>query len=327
MHVSQFDPDDTTREAHNHNSTARQFPVAKLPPPNPSQDTIRTDHDSDDDVIEVTSAHGYDCLAYEETNESGLRIFGLAVEVRHTSPKEHTTVLQALSGPDSEKWKAAMAAEVAALKRRGTWKLVPRSSAKGRKILSGKWFLWIKTLADGSIDKYKARWVVHSFEQTHMVNYDQTFALVGQHTSVRILICIAAVKQRPIRQINDGVVFLYALVDAIIFVEQPHAFEESDSTVCLLHKSLYGIKQAPRLWQQYLHIVLIELGFEQLPHDQGMYRKESRRKFILLVAYVDDLLYTGDDTELLNRFEAKIKEKLEVTINYNVTQFLCLNIT
>ncbi|CAI7871515.1 unnamed protein product [Closterium sp. NIES-53] len=84
---------------------------------------------------------------------------------------------------------------------------------------------------------------------------------------------------------------------------------------------------APRVWQQYLHTVLMELGFKQLPHDLGMYRKESRGKFILLVAYVDDLLYTGDDTELLNQFEADIKEKLEVTINHNVTQFLGLNIT
>ncbi|CAI7804210.1 unnamed protein product, partial [Closterium sp. NIES-53] len=241
MPVSQFDPDDTTREAHNYNSTSRQSPDAELPPPNPSQDPIRTGHDSDDDVIVVTSAHDYDRLAYEETNETSLCILGLAIAVPHTSPKEPTTVRQALSGPDSEKWKAAMATEVSALKRRGTWKLVPRSSAKGRKILSGKWVFRIKTLADGSIDKYKVRWVVRGFEKTHMVDYDQTFTHAGRHTSVRILICIAAVKQRPLRQIDVGSAFLYALVDAIIFVEQPHAFEESDGAVCLLQKSLYGI--------------------------------------------------------------------------------------
>ncbi|CAI7738415.1 unnamed protein product [Closterium sp. NIES-53] len=69
------------------------------------------------------------------------------------------------------------------------------------------------------------------------------------------------------------------------------------------------------------------IGFKQLPHDLGMYRKESRSKFILLVAYIDDLLYTGDDMELLDQFEADIKEKLEVTVNHTVTQFLGLNIT
>ncbi|CAI7912498.1 unnamed protein product, partial [Closterium sp. NIES-53] len=121
--------------------------------------------------------------------------------------------------------------------------------------------------------------------------------------------------------------FLYAIVDAIIYVEQPHAFEEVGDAICLLQKSLYGIKQAPRLWQQHLHGILIELGFQQLPHDQGMYRLESRGHFILLVAYVDDLLYTGDNTDLLDRFEREIQEKLEVTIDHEVTQFLGLNVT
>ncbi|CAI7897177.1 unnamed protein product [Closterium sp. NIES-54] len=55
-----------------------------------------------------------------------------------------------------------------------------------------------------------------------------------------------------------------------------------------------------------------------LPHDLGMYQKESRGKFILLVTYIDDLLYIGDDTELLDQFEEEIKEKLEVTINQNI---------
>ncbi|CAI5950753.1 unnamed protein product [Closterium sp. NIES-64] len=160
-----------------------------------------------------------------------------------------------------------------------------------------------------------------------MVDFDLTYAPVERHTSVRILICIAAVKQRPLRQIDIGSAFLYAPVDAIIFVEQPHAFEENDCAVCLLQKSLYGIKQALCLWQQYLHTVLAKLGFQQLPHDLGMYRKESRGKFILLVAYVDDLLYTGDDTELLDQFKADIKEQLEVIVNHDVTQFLSLNIT
>ncbi|CAI7914900.1 unnamed protein product [Closterium sp. NIES-54] len=169
--------------------------------------------------------------------------------------------------------------------------------------------------------------VVRGFEQTHMMDFDLTYAPAVRHTLVRILICIAGVKQRPLRQIDVGSALLYAPVDAIIFVEQPHAFEENDGAICHLQKSFNGIKQVPRLWQQYLHSVLTELGFTQLPHDLGMYRKESRGEFILLVAYVDDQLYTGDDTELLDQFEADIKEKVEVTINHNVMQFLGLNIT
>ncbi|CAI7736384.1 unnamed protein product [Closterium sp. NIES-53] len=285
-----------------------------------SRETVCDIPGNDDDVVEVTNA--------AEFNLTGLRILGLAVAVRGNQLLvEPTTVRPAPSGPDGEKWRAAMATEVATLQRRGTWKLVPQRHAKGRKKLTRKWVFRIKTLADGTVDKYKARWVVREFELTQFVDYNQTFAPVGRHTSVQILLCVAAVKQRPLRKIDISSAFLYAIVDAIIYVEQPHAFEEDGDAICLLQKSLYDIKHAPRLWQQYLHTVLIELGFQQLPHDQGMYRLESRGSFILLVAYVDDLLYTGDNTELLDRFEHDIKEKLVVNIDHDVTQFLGLNVT
>ncbi|CAI7763624.1 unnamed protein product [Closterium sp. NIES-53] len=204
--VSHFDPDDTTREAHNYNSTARQSPDAELPPGNSSQDTIRTRHDIDDDVVKVTSFHDYDRLIYEKTNETGLCILELAVEVRHTSPKEPTTVRQALSDPD------------------------------------------------------------------------------------RVLVDLE----------------LIDLVGCRPGVGQPG--------------------ECSTWWGR--HVVVFDLGGRWAWDDTpGMYRKESRGKFILLVFYVDDLLYTDDDKELPDQFEEDIKEKLEVTIYYNDTQFLGLNIT
>ncbi|CAI7847366.1 unnamed protein product [Closterium sp. NIES-54] len=58
-----------------------------------------------------------------------------------------------------------------------------------------------------------------------------------------------------------------------------------------------------------------------------MHRLESLDSFIMLVAYVDNLLYTRDNVELLDHFESDIKQKLKVTVNQNVTQFLGLNVT
>ncbi|CAI7776952.1 unnamed protein product [Closterium sp. NIES-53] len=265
---TEIDQHKAVQAQHDYASAEMHSPMDEDPARNSSRDTIRDipGDDDDDDVVEVTNA--------AESNLMDLCILGLAVAIRGNQQLvEPTTVRQALSGPDAEKWRAAMAAE------------------------------------------------------TQFVNYNQTFAPVGRHTSVRILLCVTAVKQRPLHKIDISNAFLYAIVGAIIYVEQPHAFEEDGNTTCLLQKSLYGIKQAPRLWQQYLHTVLIELGFQQLPHDQGMYRLKSRGSFILLVAYIDDLLHTGDNTKLLNRFEHDIKERLEVTIDHDVTQFLGLNVT
>ncbi|CAI7933138.1 unnamed protein product [Closterium sp. NIES-54] len=147
------------------------------------------------------------------------------------------------------------------------------------------------------------------------------------HTSVGILLAIAAARHLPLRQIDVKNAFLYALVDAVIYVEQPHTYGEGDSCACQLQKSLYGIKQAPRLWQQYLHNILLEIGFKQPPHDLGMYRCDFHGEYIPLTVYVDDLLYTGSSKELLEHFEKNLAGRIDITCNHDVKQFIGLNIS
>ncbi|CAI7828441.1 unnamed protein product [Closterium sp. NIES-53] len=87
----------------------------------------------------------------------------------------------------------------------------------------------------------------------------------GRHTSVQLVLCEAAAKNFPLRQIDVSNAFLYADVDAEIYVEYSHTYPTNPPSVCKLKKSLYGIKQAPRLWQQHLNKKLTEVGFRQLP--------------------------------------------------------------
>ncbi|CAI5478574.1 unnamed protein product [Closterium sp. Yama58-4] len=299
------------------------------PTPGPSRretapSTSSPGHESDDDdVVEVPITD-----TAETANVSGLQLLGLHTSVsaiaRAVEPKNPR---QALTGPHAKEWRAAMDAELKALESRDTWVLVDRAAVKGRRVLSGKWVFRLKTNADGTIERFKARWVVRGYDQRHGIDFDQTFAPVSRHTSVRILLAIAAAKHLPLRQIDVKNAFLYALVDATIFVEQPHTYGEGDPRVCQLKKSLYGIKQAPRLWQQHLHKILLEIGFRQLPHDPGMYRLHFNGDYILLTVYVDDLLYTGTCNTLLTQFEENLAKRVDITTNHNVTQFLGLNIT
>ncbi|CAI7876170.1 unnamed protein product [Closterium sp. NIES-53] len=130
-----------------------------------------------------------------------------------------------------------------------------------------------------------------------------------------------------VRQIDVSNAFLYADVDAEIYVEYPHTYLTNPPSVCKLKKSLYGIKQAPRLWQQHLNKKLTEVGFRQLPHDPGMYRLDDKGSYALLVAYVDDILYVSSSTSLGDRIEAELKKSLDLTISTEVTQFLGLNVS
>ncbi|CAI7812970.1 unnamed protein product [Closterium sp. NIES-53] len=173
----------------------------------------------------------------------GLQILGLVTRVHGTDPpKEPATVQQALGGEHKEKWREAMDKELKALQERNTWKVVPIGVARNKTILTGKWVFRVKTKADGTINKFKARWVVRGFDQEHGRDFTETFAPVSQHTSLRILLAVAAVKKKKLRQIDVTYAFLYAPVDAEIFVELPHGSHGEPNQVCQLQKSLYGIK-------------------------------------------------------------------------------------
>ncbi|CAI7825772.1 unnamed protein product [Closterium sp. NIES-53] len=216
--------------------------------------------------------------------------------------------------------------ELKALQERNTWKVVPIGVARNKTILTGKWVFRVKTKADGTIDKFKARWVVRGFDQEHGRDFTETFAPVSRHTSLRILLAVTAMKRKKLRQIDVANAFLYAPVNAEIYVELPHGSHREPNQVCQLQKSLYGIKQAPRLWQQYLHARLTRIGFKQLPHDQGMYRLTKNDDYILLIVYVDDLLYICSNDSITTWFEGELQRDLTLTVSSTVTQYLGLNI-
>ncbi|CAI7883742.1 unnamed protein product [Closterium sp. NIES-53] len=235
------------------------------PAPGPSRhhtqlSTSSPAHESDDDdVVEVTTS---DTIG--APNVTGLQLLGLHTSVTTlTRAVEPKNPRQALTGPHAKEWRAAMDAELKELESRDTWVLVDLAAVKGRRVLSSC---------------FKAHWVVRRYDQCHGIDFDQTFTPVSHHTSVRILLAIAAAKELPLRRIDIKNAFLYALVDATIFVEQPHTYGEGDPRVFQLKKSLYEIKQAPCLWQQHLQKILLEISFKQLPHDPGMYPPPLQRR-------------------------------------------------
>ncbi|CAI7765418.1 unnamed protein product [Closterium sp. NIES-53] len=171
--------------------------------------------------------------------QSGLQILVLVTAVHGTEiPKEPATVQQALGGEHRGKWREAMDKKLKALEERNTWKVVPIGVARNKTILTGKWVFRVKTKADGTIDKFKARWVVRGFDQEHGRDFTETFAPVSRHTSLRILLAIAAMKEKKVWQIDVANAFLYAPVDAEIFVELPHGSHGEPNQVWELQKDL-----------------------------------------------------------------------------------------
>ena len=66
------------------------------------------------------------------------------------------------------------------------WDLVPRPSSCN--VVTGKWICMHKRRADGTLERYKARWVLRGFTQRLGVDYDETFSPVVKPATVRTVL-------------------------------------------------------------------------------------------------------------------------------------------
>lgn len=67
--------------------------------------------------------------------------------------------------------------------------------------------------------------------------------------------------------------FLNGVLEEEIYMRQSLGFakEEAEDMVCLLRKSIYGLKQSARVWNETIHNVLIKAKFTQSKSDNCLY--------------------------------------------------------
>ncbi|WVZ77787.1 hypothetical protein U9M48_025611 [Paspalum notatum var. saurae] len=154
-----------------------------------------------------------------------------------------------------------MQEEITALQENHTWELVPRPHH--RHIVTGKWVFRHKLRADGSLERYKARWVVRGFTQRPGIDFSETFSPVVKPASIRSVLTIAASRSWPVHQLDVKNAFLHGFLDEQVYCLQPAGFVDSTHPdyVCKLGRSLYGLKQAPRAWFQRFTAVARDIGF------------------------------------------------------------------
>ena len=205
----------------------------------------------------------------------------------------------------AHRWWEAMKAEMQALMEHGTWETVNKSDVpKGKKITKSRWCYTIKHNRDGSIERFKARFVVCGYSQVQGEDYTHAFSATLRATSFRLLMAIAAGEKLRMEHFDVKNAFTQSDIDAEIYTEPAKGFEEKGKDghpkIYKLIKSLYGTKQASRLWQMKLRDHLVRnMGFKCSLNDPCMYvKRDDKGGVMILGVYVDDIILAHKNVDV-----------------------------
>lgn len=224
--------------------------------------------------------------------------------------------------PDWPLWEKSIDDEMNSLIEMKVFEIIEQPDASA-KPLKCKWVLKRKRTKEGHIERYKARLVAKGFTQQKGIDYNEVFASVVKHSTVRAMLAMAAVEDLEIEQIDVKTAFLNGPLYEDIYMEIPELYEFGKGKVLHLKRALYGLKQAARAWHQELNRVLMKYGFEVSYADDSLFvfERNGRRSFLLI--YVDDGLVIGCKADV-NQIISILAEEFDIRKLGGVSYFLSM---
>jgi hypothetical protein len=221
------------------------------------------------------------------------------------------TFRQAMEGSEKDKWVGAIDEEVQNLIRRQTFsEEINEVNVRGKEVVDAKLVFDHKKDKDGKILRYKARLVARGFTQKHGVNYEETFAPTIRLDAMRIILALAAKQGWKVYQMDAVAAFLAADLKEKIFMKVPTELQQYFGKYVQILKSLYGLKQAARMWYLLVSDYLKEIGFSPMAVDPTIFRHTESG--VIIGVHVDDFMITGGNEVAIEKVKEKLKARFEM---------------
>eukprot|EP00253_Pinus_taeda_P035768 PITA_35768 len=179
-----------------------------------------------------------------------------------------------------------MVDEMVSLHKNEAWDLVELPA--GRNPIVSKWVFKKKTNAEGKVEKYKAQLVEKFYSQVPGIDFGDIVSPVAKVASIRLLLSVATAFDFKVEQMDVKTTFLHMDLEKEIYMRQPEGFamKGKKELVYKLKKSLYGLKQSPRMWYQKFDTFIQGLGFTRSEADHCVYFKFIGDRVIYLFLFM-----------------------------------------
>ncbi|UYV64622.1 hypothetical protein LAZ67_3001360 [Cordylochernes scorpioides] len=241
------------------------------------------------------------------------------------TPTNYSEVLR-LPKIEREKWLQAMNEELNSLEKNNVWELTPLP--KDKKIIGCKWTYKQKLNSKGEIERYKARLVAKGFNQKFGRDYEETFAPIVKHSTIRAFLAASVYKGMQVIHLDVKTAFLHGDLDKELYMELPEGLHTKQTNkVCKLKKAIYGLKQAGRSWNTKIASTLIKNNFKQSIVDPCLFTKNEENHSIYLILYVDDMLLASDSEIIIQNTVKTLEKEFEIKNLGDPTQFIGIEIS
>ena len=220
-----------------------------------------------------------------------------------TEPK---TARQVQRAPDRKEWEEAMQKEIDSLLSKGTFQFVPRVPA-GRKPILTAYKYKLKWKKNGELERRKVRLIAHGQNQSYGVDYTETFAPSSQLTSVNLLLILAVNLDLKVYHVDVVTAFLNAKLDAEVYLSLP------DGRIARAAKSIYGLKQAARDWNQLSDRVLMSIpGMQRSKVETCWYYLIKWDLIVYILVHVDDYMIATNSLSWKEEFIVFFQKHFEI---------------
>jgi Reverse transcriptase (RNA-dependent DNA polymerase) len=165
----------------------------------------------------------------------------------------------------------------------------------------------LRRTPDGVPTKEKARLCARGDMMQKDVDCFESYSPVVQWSSVRLMLIPSIVDGLETRQVDYVNSFAQADLDREVYLETPQGFQHHNDLPCVLelHKSLYGMNDAPLMFFNLLRRTCCVLCFKQLvPVDPCLFV----HRIAICLTYVDDCLWFGKDGAALDSLINEMKK-------------------
>eukprot|EP00924_Labyrinthula_sp_SR-Ha-C_P004834 snap_masked-scaffold_1-processed-gene-13.26-mRNA-1 protein AED:0.58 eAED:0.58 QI:0/0/0/0.5/1/1/2/0/519 len=216
----------------------------------------------------------------------------------------------------SEKWFEAYDKELNKLIKIGKMKLINKSDTKETEVIP------IMELYSKKIDNiskeeiFKCRFVTRGDMQDEFLKYYSPTE--KWNLSDYLYSCI---KNWKWIQLDIGNAFLNATLDRLYYYVLPQKLRRIYSNYVWGSKqALYGLKESPLYWCKEISSTVKNLDFEVNVKESTIFVHRTRRIIILL--YVDDILFASDEENQLNWILKKLKEVYDIKNTAEVKNYV-----